>query len=172
MKYLKLFEAFNQKFDAYEEVGAADYENWSQNHNPESFKRTDTLAILDIIESLWNKKSVDLDFYKNNQKISTPVKTLFRNDQIWDVEENIFTREEFNRIEAYDNYHYFQIEKWEDEWYTVYYDTYGGGHPHYFIVDTQEGIDWLQDKMSTIYSDVYENGIDESVEINDPKKKV
>lgn len=165
MKYLKLFEAFNQKFDAYEEVGAADYENWSQNHNPESFKRTDTLAILDIIESLWNKKSVDLDFYKNNQKISTPVKTLFRNDQIWDVEENIFTREEFNRIEAYDNYHYFQIEKWEDEWYTVYYDTYGGGHPHYFIVDTQEGIDWLQDKMSTIYSDVYENGIDESKEV-------
>lgn len=165
MKYLKLFEAFNQKFDAYEEVGAADYENWSQNHNPENFKRSDTLAILDIIQSLWNKKSVDLDFYKNNHKISTSVKTLFRDNQIWSVEDHIFTREEFTRIEAYDEYHYFQIEKWEDEWYTVYYDTYGGGHPHYFIVDTQEGLDWLQDKMGTIYSDVYEDGIDESKEV-------
>lgn len=164
MKYLKLFEAFNS-FDPYQEVSQDEYENWSQNHKPESFKKSDTLAILEIIDSLWNKKSLDIDFYKNNQKVSTPIRTLFRNDQIWNVEESVFTREEFTRIEVYDNYHYLQIEKWEDEWYTVFYDTYGGGQSHYFIVDTEQGIDWLQDKMSTIYSDVYEGGVDESKEV-------
>lgn len=165
MKYLKLFEAFNSNFDPYQEVSQDEYDNWQRNHTPESFKKSDTLAILEIIDSLWNKKSLDIDFYKNNQKVSTPVRTLFRNDQIWNVEESVFTREEFTRIEVYDNYHYFQIEKWEDEWYTAYYDTYGGGQPHHFIIDTEQGIDWLQDKMSTIYSDVYEGGVDESKEV-------
>ena len=165
MKYLKLFEAFNSNFDPYQEVSQDEYENWQRNHTHESFKKSDTLAILEVVDSLWNKKSLDIEFYKNNQKVSTPVRTLFRNDQIWNVEESVFTREEFTRIEVYDNYHYLQIEKWEDEWYTVFYDTYGGGQSHYFIVDTEQGIDWLQDKMSTIYSDVYEGGIDESKEV-------
>lgn len=166
MKHLRIFEDFNSNFDPYQEVSQDEFDNWISNHKPEPFKKSDTLIILEIIDSLWNRKSLDIDFFNHNLKIDTPVRKLFRNDQIWDAEDSIFTIEQFNRIEVYDHHHYFQIEKWEDEWYTAFYDTYGGGEPHYFIVDTDQGIDWLQDKMSSIYSDVYESGeIDESKEV-------
>lgn len=165
MKHLKLFEAFKSKFDPYQEVSQVEYENWCDSHNTENFKKSDTLATFEIVDSLWKKgASTTLAFFNKNHRIETPVSTLYKDNQIWDMTEEIFSREPFSRIEVYDDHHYFQIEKWEDEWYTAFYDTYGGGQPHYFIVDTQDGIDWLQDKMSTIYSDVYEGGIDESKE--------
>lgn len=69
MKYLKLFEAFNSNFDPYQEVSQVEYENWSQNHASETFKKSDTLAILEIIDSLWNKKSLDIDFIRIIKKL-------------------------------------------------------------------------------------------------------
>jgi len=160
-------ESIKSNFDPYQEVSDTEFTNWFDSHTTEIFRKSDTLSILEIINSLWSKKGgFEINFFRNRHKISTPIKTLYMNDQVWSVSDHIFTREEFDTIEAYDHHHFLEITKWTDEWYTVFYDTYGGGHPHHFIVDTQEGIDWIQDKISTIFSDVYENGeLDESREV-------
>lgn len=165
MKHLKLFETFNKHFELpYQEVSETEFTNWYDSHTTQAFKKSDTLTILEIINSLWSKVGLEMSFYRNKHKVQTPIKTLYKNNQVWDVSDDIFTREEFDTIEAYDHHHFLEITKWEDEWYTVFYDTYGGGHPHHFIIDTQDGIDWIQDKISTIYSDVYEGDVDESVQ--------